>query len=437
MNAVVIKCSTFGSAKGFGFQIGLLYIASFINRVSGHRVHYYDMQLDDDYSHLAEFIQANDVALAGITCNSHERHSAYDLAKRLRRDFADLKIAVGGAHHTIVREFPRNVPVDFYVFNDGEISLLKILDHLEAGNHDFSDIQDIAFLSETAYCLNPLQTVKKDIDDISLIDWSLLKRAEDYQLTLPIKGEPEIVPLLSSRGCPFDCSFCAARLMNFRTIRWMSPRVFVDELEKVLQTFPGKMVFIYDDHFLLKSKRLNAIHEEVRARGIEFQWGAYTRADAVDEQKIKIAREMGCRMLSFGFESGSNRVLKLMNKRITSSQQIRALRIVKKHGIVTRCSLILNFPGETLVDVLRTVVTLLRAGVKGSETIVANKVILFPGTAVFEKLRDTFLPADFSWERKYPDLPAYKDVPIYDSWLIRVRTRLKRLILKAHRLLTG
>jgi len=433
MNGALIKTNTFGSVKGIGFQLGLLYIATYINNNSNSRFTYYDMQLHPDYDDLAEYINSNKIQVLGISCNSHERFETYRLAAFVKKKWPSIKVVVGGPHHTIVREFPADNNIDFFVFNDGEIAMREIVEKLESGDDDFSDIQDIAYLRDGEYVVNPLQEVNRNIDDISIIDWSLIDDADKYSLVLPIEGKPEVIPILTSRGCPFRCSFCAAREINYKTIRWMSHKLVVDEIEKILRQFPGKMIFVYDDHFLLKKKRVFKIAEEVKSRNLSFSWGCYGRLDSVDDEVLECVKQIGCKMISFGFESGSNRVLKLMNKRITVAQQIDKLRLVRKHGIIPRCSFFMNYPGETVYNWLQTLITLTRAGIRRRELVFGTGVIIYPGTFVFEEMRKRYLPTDFSWLTEYPKLRNYKDVPVYKTAHIVVQTKLKYLLLYAFR----
>ena len=102
-----------------------------------------------------------------------------------------------------------------------------------------------------------------------------------------------------------------------------------------------------------------------------------------------------------------------MNKRITPRKILDAVKLVKKHGMATRSSFFFGYPGEGMVDILKTFLLMWRAGLKGWEITFGNHPILYPGTTLFDNISETgYLPSDFSWAGE-TELPCYKDVPIY------------------------
>ncbi len=170
----------------------------------------------------------------------------------------------------------------------------------------------------------------------------------------------------------------------------------------------------------------------VKERRLKFEWGCYGRIDSIDEEILRYLKGVNCILISFGLESGSDRILKKMNKMIDYKSALKALNLCKKYGIERRVSLIFGYPSETIFDILRTFKLLAKANIKGSEIVYGHHTIIYPETDLFYELKDNYLPKNFNWNKKYK-IKCFKDVPVYTSRLDNLRVIVTRAMMKMYK----
>ena len=194
----------------------------------------------------------------------------------------------------------------------------------------------------------------------------------------------------------------------------MSPKIVVNELEKLVSRFPDRVISIYDENFLTDKERTRKIVRYIRERKLEFDWACYSRLDLLDPEVIGWIKDVGCVLISFGLESGSDKILKLMDKGIESKKQIDMIKCIKNYGIATRFFIILDYPNETVQDFENSISVIKRAGIIFNELVIIPHLRVYPNTKVFFDLQKIgYLPADFRWEEKNTKIEEWKNVPIY------------------------
>ena len=415
MKVLLVKAHSYGSAKGIGAPIGLGYIASILEE-DGHKVQIKDLMLTKSSNAEVVFnktLKKMKPDILGITCNSHERFFAFDVARWSKKS-EDIKVVMGGPHVTsTAEETLKNVPnVDIIVRHEGELIMREICDKVENGK-SIENVDGISFRNKGKIHTTQNKRFISDLDSIPFPARHLLE-IKDYDLFLPIPEEPRVTNLITSRGCPFKCNFCSATVMGGNTIRMRSPENSVDEIEQILSSHPFlEGLFIYDDNFLFNKKRVIRICEEIKDRRLDFRWGCYGRVDHIDREVVQKLKSAGCEMISFGMESGSRKILEAMNKKTTPEVATKAIKTVKSEGLFARCSFLLGYPRENIIDIFRTYILMMNTGVSPYEVIMALYPILYPGTILFEELKKSdYLPREFNWEDKF-DIRAFKDVPLY------------------------
>ncbi|MGB2814246.1 MAG: radical SAM protein [Dehalococcoidales bacterium] len=418
MKILLIKPHSYISAKGVGPPIGLGYIASVLLE-AGHLVEIEDLMLTEISKVeevLKERLKIISPDVTGITCNSHERFFAFDVAKWVKES-GNSKVVMGGPHVTFAAEETlKNVPfIDVIVRHEGELTMKELCNKLESGN-SISDVKGISYRDKEGIIhTNPPRPFIVDLDVLPFPARHLL-RIEDYEFFLPVPERPRITSIITSRGCPFTCKYCSATIMTGSKIRMRSPKNSVDEIEQVLREYPSLGgLFIYDDHFAVNKRRVISICEEIINRRLHFRWGCYSRVDSIDREVAEALKSAGCELVSFGVESGSDKVLKLMGKKVTSEQIVEAIKIVKAEGMIARSSFLYRYPGEGFWDIFKTYLLMSKAGLSMKEVVQAEYPIIYPGTALFAELQAAhYLPDEFNWEdRSNFNLPTFKDVPVY------------------------
>ena len=143
--------------------------------------------------------------------------------------------------------------------------------------------------------------------------------------------------------------------------------------------------------------------------------------DSIDEEIVEAMKEAGCRMISFGVESGSDIVLDLMQKKINSKMIERAINVVKKKGLVARASFIFGYPGERFIDFLSTIKLCIKLDLNKDEIIWNFNPVVYPSTQLSENLKNNgYFPVHFNWCEKF-NIPDYKDVPLYVGRLSKAK----------------
>lgn len=176
-------------------------------------------------------------------------------------------------------------------------------------------------------------------------------------LLFPDRGRCGIqVPILTSRGCPWNCYFCSSQNYWGKT-RWHSAEYFLDEVDFIRMKYPESAVlYIMDDLFVVNLERFNKIYEQWMTKGFNnrFELKGFVRSNCMTLDKAKKMKAMGFRVVRFGAESGSNRMLKIINKQETVEDHQRCVDICNQVGLNVCCSLIQYLPGETVEDRILT-----------------------------------------------------------------------------------
>ena len=431
MRVLLIKPFSWNSAKGLGFPLSLGYLASTLQAV-GEEVKVLDLQIAEreDYDG-ALFRALNEFSpeLVGITCNSHERFYSFDAARKIKQ-WQDVPVVMGGPHVTFTAEETLHYikEIDFVVLHEGEDTLVELTQALKS-DQALADVKGLVYRKNGEVQRTALRSFIEDLDRLPPPARELFE-VDKYDLYLPILDRPKAMHLLSSRGCPFSCGFCSAKEMAGKRIRFSSPESVINELKLIKTFYPQyKWLFFYDDHFTLIKSRVIKICEGMIKNKFNFNWGCYGRVDSIDEELVDIMKEAGCRMISFGVESGSDEVLKLMHKSINTKMIERAITIVKQKGLVARSSFIFGYPGERFRDFLKTIQLCRRLGLDADEIIWNFNPVIYPATQLFKEMKELkYIPEDFNWCQRF-NLKNYKDVPVF----IKTDSKLKEIIARGYK----
>jgi len=170
--------------------------------------------------------------------------------------------------------------------------------------------------------------------------------------SLLAKKEP-ITTMFTSRGCPFQCAFCDRPTMG-KVFRKRSANNIVNEMEECLK-LGIQEIFIYDDTFTVDRKRVVDVCNEILKRSLKFNWDIRARVDTIDEEVLRLLKKAGCQRIHYGVEAGTEKILKVLNKKITLEQVLKAFRLTRKIGIETLAYFIIGSPTETKEDILETI----------------------------------------------------------------------------------
>ena len=369
--------------NSFIFPLGLGYIAAYL-RQAGHKAAIFDLEpgrepLEKFWKDLEAFMPD----LVGITSVTPNFTPARQLAMEAKRRLGCLVI-MGGPHVTAL---PRSSlegaeGLDAVILGEGELPMLALAAGFDAhGRADFSGVPGAAFIENGVYKENPRPEPISDLDCLpyparDLVDIELYFRQHRSEK----RGKSATV--ISSRGCPSQCTYCANICMG-RKFRPRSPGNFVGELERLYREHGIRHFHIVDDCLTADPRRVSEICDLIVGKGLRITWDAFGRVNTLrDEAVILKMKRAGCLYLGMGIETGNQRINDLMRKGTTLAMAEESCSLLRKHGIPYINAFIIGNEGDTRETVLDTIAF---AKKLKSATAIFNMLIPYPGTPLFNK----------------------------------------------------
>ncbi|NLD65147.1 MAG: radical SAM protein [Crenarchaeota archaeon] len=273
----------------------------------------------------------------------------------------DIITVVGGPHVTLIpKEFLEENPnFDVVVTGEGEYAMLEIAQYIE-GKKQLEEIQGIAYRKNGKIILNPRRPFIKDLDELPYPAYDLVNM-EKYLNSKKIgyrSFQNRAISMVTSRGCPFNCCFCAVHLHMGQLFRAHSAKYVLDHVEYVVDKYKVKNVFFEDDNLTLDIKRFEAICDGLIERKIKVGWETPNgvRADFLNLDLLKKMKKSGCKSVFVGVESGDQRILDdVICKSLDLNRVVEFAKNSRKIGLKTGAFYIIGFPGETKENMQKTV----------------------------------------------------------------------------------
>lgn len=341
------------SERGLVPPLGLLYLGSTIRKMTNHEIKIIDCQLYKltDEQIKSEIISYNPdmVGITMITFILIDAIKVAKIAKKCEKELGKkIYVVAGGPHVTIFpEETAMSESIDFALSGEAEFTFLRLVDNID--NYSVIDtIPGICYSRNGTIVKGPPYTFIHDMDSIPMPDRRLL----DYKKYANVlSGTGIMTTMMTSRGCPYRCIFCDRLGKKFRAA---SAEYVVREIEDCLSLGINE-IFFHDDTFTLDKRRVIDICNLIRERSLKFKFSLRSRVNTIDEEMIKMLKEAGCRRISFGVESGVQRILDRIKKGITLEQAERAFRLTKKYKIASLADFMIGHPEETIDDIHQTV----------------------------------------------------------------------------------
>lgn len=287
--------------------------------------------------------------IVGVTSTVLTISTVIEICKTLKRELNSLVI-IGGPHlSSLPRETMKYNCFDVGVIGEGEYTFLEI-----AQKKQFKDINGICYFKNKKLIFTKPREYIKNLDELPFPARHLYPPLKKYN---PVPASYKKFPLahiFTSRGCPHQCTFCDRTTFGEK-FRIRSPNNVVDEIEECLTKYNAKEIKFFDDAFTINKKRVMEICDEIIKRKLKFPWSCLTRVDHVSIELLKKMRQAGCWQVSYGLESGSQRILDSMKKGITIEQSRNAVKWAKEAKLNVRAFFILGFPGENLETINETI----------------------------------------------------------------------------------
>ncbi|MEK7167998.1 MAG: radical SAM protein [Patescibacteria group bacterium] len=399
--------------------LGVGYLASYLEK-NGYEVKIVDTHKENlNESEMAEKIMSFEPEAVGVSANTHNRFRAIEAIKLLKKKNPNLLVVVGGPHFSLTdKDALAVVPeIDVVVRSEGEVAFEELLSTWP-DRERLKNILGITYRDENGRIVaNANRPFLMDWSELPFPSWHLYNLSEYRK---QIHGTDfRTIGVISARGCPNHCTFCASP--DNSVMRLRSAKNFVDELEFLNKKYGFEGFNFWDDTLTVIKSRVMEICQEIIDRKLDIKWYARARVNTVDKEMIDMMKKAGCIRISFGVESGSPRVLAVVKKNIDLSQVDFATRICSEAGLVVSLNFMVNLPTETMED-LRMTADLIKKLKKIPRTEVGYGFsLIYPGTEmeVFAK-ENGILPKNFSWNspfqtKKYKMIGADPGIP-YMEW---------------------
>jgi len=332
---LLVKCLDPEKRDVYAFRqipLGIAYLASVLKNYCDLEV--FDMLVDDD---LLDKIRRSQPDIIGLSILSVDFIYIEKLIKTIRTISPRVFIIAGGAHATVEPVETLDAGIDLVVRSEGEKAISAIVKGVNSGELKLEKIPGISYLNPnqtSSICHNPI-IYEENIDilpmpSIEVFDWTKYDQ----------------FPILTSRGCPYGCKFCASKTIWGQKVRFHSAdRVFAEIVRAVEDYNFNHFVFV-DDTLTLNHKRLFELCDLILKSGYDITWSVNSRVDTINRDVAQRISKAGCRVVSFGIETGSELIQKAIEKRLSQKQIKKAIKACKQAGIRVKTGWMIGLPGN-------------------------------------------------------------------------------------------
>jgi radical SAM superfamily enzyme YgiQ (UPF0313 family) len=314
-------------------------------------------------------------------CLTNMREAAFKMCKLAKE--RGCTVIISSSDSTDNSEAYLNEGADFVLLGEADLILPELINSLNAGLEDLSQIQGLVYLKDGAIVKTPRRKVIRDLDSVPFPAWDLINIEKYKHVWMRSKGYFSL-NMSTTRGCPFKCNWCAKPIYgNYYNTR--SPENVVEELKFLKANFNNNHIWFCDDIFGLKPGWVSDFAKLIKKEKLDFKFKIQSRADLLlQENNIEILAGAGCENVWIGAESGSQRVLDNMDKGITVEQISIATNLLKKYKIKPSFFIQFGYPGETMKDIAMTI--------KMIETLLPHEIGIsvsypLPGTIFHERVK--------------------------------------------------
>jgi magnesium-protoporphyrin IX monomethyl ester (oxidative) cyclase len=339
-------------------HLGIAYIASYLRKYGGFK----NIVIVDKEDPLKR-IEKEKPDVVGISVMTPEFPMANILVEQIKTEF-DIPVIIGGHHISYLPQHLAPSNFDVGVIGEGEQTMLELMllfeKHGGLQPKKMRSIKGIVFRNERkSNEVTPFREFIEPLDKIPFPARDLLKM-EDYYLTprrsVFMDKLGRYTSMITSRGCIYKCNFCSSSFF-WKRFRCFSAKYVVDEIKHLIEQYKVDGLLFYDDLFIANKIRVREIVNLIKKEKIneQIEFGVLARTNLVDDEILKLLKEMNVTFLSFGFESGSEKILKWLKAgSVTVKDNWRALRLSKKYGFKIMSGFIIGSPGETKEDMMKT-----------------------------------------------------------------------------------
>jgi radical SAM superfamily enzyme YgiQ (UPF0313 family) len=369
------------------------------------------------YESFLKQVKKYDPDVLGISCLTEDRFWAFKMANIIKETFPHVKVVFGGpfstpCHKQILEDIPS---VDIVVRGEGELTFLDIVKHIEK-NEDINDVKGITYRDGENIKINEDRPFIQNLDELPWPAFHLLD-INKY----PKRHNKKHGGLIFGRGCPFDCLFCASKVLLDITHRIIAPKNAISQI-KFLVDEGCEFFTFYDDSILLNKKWFKKFIDEIKREKLDIEYQCHGRVDSIDQGIAEDLKSSGCRHIFLGVENGSPHVLKLIRKEVGIQQAEKAVKILYKNKVDITPGHLVNIPGQTFEDITTDLKFFKKLNEKYSVNSAGlpGHLEIYPGTDVERIALRNGLLSNFRWTQSYFEkrnllIGASPYVPLYQN----------------------
>ena len=311
---------------------------------------------------VARVVQKENIDVVGFQMWSKDIQNVKDISRTIKSKKPTAKIIIGGYHATVLPKQTMDffgTSIDFAYQGEGEIGFRLFLDSLMSGQHSVSlkEIPGLVWKDGSNIIVNENAYIE-DLDTVGFPSWDLMPPSSYPKAPHGafFRNFP-IAPIMVTRGCPYPCTFCSARMISGSKIRSRSVGHVIEELEMLYRKFHVREFHVEDDNFTLNTEFVEHFCEALLSKGIKMTWALPNgiRLETIKRPLLKLMRKAGCYALNFGIESGSPRVLKMIKKGLSLDQIRDQIYLAHEEGFDIGGFFIIGFPTETKEEIEATI----------------------------------------------------------------------------------
>ena len=310
--------------------------------------------------------------LVGISAFTPFVASAFKVAAISKKMFPKVKVILGGPHATVKGEEALKIckDIDYAVSGEGEKTIEEFMNWFSGKSGKISEIKGLIYRQKNKILKNIPRGFLRDFDRYPTPNRGLLTNEKKY-------SSEDMGLIMTSRGCPYNCTYCAStKGLSYRSVDGV-----IKEIVEVMKKYGTTQFTFKDDSFTVDKDRVRELCQVIIDKKLDIKWECNTRVNLIDDDLLKIMKMAGCNFIKIGIESGSERILRMMNKGITLNQSRVAARMLNKSGIHWTGYFMMGVCGETASDIYKTLSFMKELKPKLALIGVYEP---FPGTAMFD-----------------------------------------------------
>jgi radical SAM superfamily enzyme YgiQ (UPF0313 family) len=329
-----------------------------------------DLLLEDIRNFNPQLIVMNTVAAS--------LYNDISVAEVIKKQNPSIYLTFIGLHATAVPEsvFNSGTAVDSAIIGEPDNVIINLANALQ-NNTPLDKIKNIAFRNNGTIIKTKIEPCWIDIDTLPMPAWEFF---DIKKYLLPFSRKPFLL-VTTSRGCPYDCTFCPIWIYYGKTPRFRSPKKIVDEIEYDVKKFGITDFLFWSESFTLNEEHVRGICNELLDRGLKINWMCNSRVDNVNPEMLALMKMAGCWLIGYGVESGNQKMLDSVNKKITLEKIREAIEIAHREGITVIGHIIIGLPGETEETIKETIKFSIDSGLDFAQFYCA---VPFPGSKLYD-----------------------------------------------------